>query len=154
MARVKADQLPVYAKSDAACWKVEGLSVEAKTEGFKASPKGSDEQIQLTATFNQVKFPTLAVATSFFGSVENLLSEAADSVNAWLQIQGKNKAKTDQLGFEQKVADAYNAALANFIQARGAASDEQKTAIKAKVRARLEELERLSRESVDLADIS
>lgn len=155
MARVKAESLPGYAKSDSACWKTQGLSVATKTENFKASPKGSDDKVELTAKYPQVNFGgSLEVATAFYGGLDKLLIEAQDATNAWLQIQGKNKAKGETLGFEQKVADKTNEAIAAFTEKRGTApTDEQRNTIKARVRARLEELERLANESVDVEGV-
>lgn len=157
MARVKADSLPVYARAESPFWKAAGLQKTDKTVKFNASvgTGAAAQSFELTCTYPEVSFGgNMQVAVAALGSVENVLNEVQDAINDYLMIQAKNKAKNDSLGFEKRVADSTAAAIAAFVEKRGSQpNDEQIGKIRAKVRARLEELARLEKETADLSDI-
>lgn len=157
MARVKSENLPVYAKNDSKFWQTPGLTVKAEPVKFNASVgEGAGKQtFELTASVREVSFGgNLETAVAALGSIGTVLTIVEDHINDYLAIQAKNAVKNDQLSFEKKVADGVSAAIAKFTSDRGnAPTDEQVGKIRAKVRARLEELERIQKETVDLSDM-
>lgn len=145
----------VYANRKNPFFSTAGLTVVDKTETFKASVTGGDK-IELVATYPQVNFNgDLAVVTAAFGTVEAAIKDLQESVNAWLQVQGKNAVKGSGLEFEKKVVSGTEEAISQFMKDRNlnSVTDEQRKKISAKVRARLVELEKIAKESIALDDI-
>lgn len=157
MARPKNTATAVYSKADSPFWKANGLAVTDKEVSFKASVGEGAAKVEfpLKATVKQIAFGgNMQTAVAAFGSVENVLTALQKFINEDLMTSAKTKVKADSLGFEKKVADSTSAAIAKFTETRKTApTAEQVTAIRGKVRARLEELARLEKETVDLAGI-
>ena len=144
MARVKLEDrpswaLPEFGSQAGVTVSTAPITRREKSEtlpGFKASPDGKTEnQVILEGTTKVVAFDNL-------GSMVNVLTAAKvvemveGVINSYFDIQAKNAAKKAAFGEETAILRAIEERVAAFIQKRGTQpTDEQRTAIEAKVRA-------------------
>lgn len=125
-------------------WDAPNLVVTEETEQFNSSFG------DLEATYKQAEFPSYDTAVAFFGSVEELLDAAADSVNSTLQ----NNAKSNVRNFEVRVYRMADSNIEILEKKMGRSLTEAELAkVRAKAREKITELDRLTKSLISIDDI-
>ena len=123
------------------------VDVEQVDEKFTAS--FGERKIDLEVSYKQVKFANEAIAIDFFGSVEDMLAAAADSVNRSLEILAKSSARN----FEVRVNRLTDEQVELLTEKKGPLTPEQVEKIRAKARAHIIRIDELTKNGFDTEDI-